>query len=176
MVPGDAYVINDPYHGGTHLPDVTVITPVFDRDGREILFYVGSRGHHADIGGITPGSMPPFSAALDEEGVRFINFQLIEGQGVDRPGRFREAELMQLLTGGTLSGAQSGAEHRRPARADRRQREGPRGAAAHGRPVRTRRRAGLHAARAGQRRGVGAAGDHRADGRRSSSIGSTTAR
>jgi 5-oxoprolinase (ATP-hydrolysing) len=100
MVPGDAYVINDPYHGGTHLPDVTVITPVFDRGGREILFYVGSRGHHADIGGITPGSMPPFSRSLDEEGVRFINFRLIEGQGVDRPGRYREDELLSLLTGG----------------------------------------------------------------------------
>jgi len=100
MVPGDAYVINDPYHGGTHLPDVTVITPVFDRAGRDVLFYVGSRGHHADIGGITPGSMPPFSGTLDEEGVRFINFRLIEGQGVDRPGRFHEAELMRLLTGG----------------------------------------------------------------------------
>ncbi len=100
MVPGDAYVINDPYHGGTHLPDVTVITPVFGRDGGQILFYVGSRGHHADIGGITPGSMPPFSSTLDEEGVRFINFKLIEGQGAGRPGRFREAELMALLTGG----------------------------------------------------------------------------
>ena len=101
MQPGDAYVINDPYHGGTHLPDVTVITPVFDRDGREILFYVGSRGHHADIGGSTPGSMPPFSTSLDEEGVRFINFKLVEGQGAGRPGRLREAELMQLLTSGT---------------------------------------------------------------------------
>jgi 5-oxoprolinase (ATP-hydrolysing) len=100
MQPSDAYVINDPYHGGTHLPDVTVITPVFDRDGSAILFYVGSRGHHADIGGITPGSMPPFSKSLDEEGVRFINFKLIEGQGVGRPGRFREHELMQLLTSG----------------------------------------------------------------------------
>ena len=101
MQAGDAYVINDPYHGGTHLPDVTVITPVFDRDGREILFYVGSRGHHADIGGSTPGSMPPFSKSLDEEGVRFINFKLVEGQGAGRPGRLREAELMQLLTSGT---------------------------------------------------------------------------
>ncbi|HQR22985.1 MAG TPA: hydantoinase B/oxoprolinase family protein, partial [Burkholderiaceae bacterium] len=101
MVPGDAYVINDPYHGGTHLPDVTVITPVFDRAGLEILFYVGSRGHHADIGGITPGSMPPFSSHLDEEGVRFINFRLIEGQGVDRPGRFREDALLERLEGGT---------------------------------------------------------------------------
>ncbi|MCK6430287.1 MAG: hydantoinase B/oxoprolinase family protein, partial [Burkholderiaceae bacterium] len=77
MKPGDAYVVNDPYNGGTHLPDVTVITPVFDRAGREILFYVGSRGHHADIGGITPGSMPPFSKTLDEEGVLFSNFQLV---------------------------------------------------------------------------------------------------
>jgi 5-oxoprolinase (ATP-hydrolysing) len=101
MQAGDAYVINDPYHGGTHLPDVTVITPVFDRDGREILFYVGSRGHHADIGGSTPGSMPPFSTSLDEEGVRFINFRLVEGQGAGRPGRLREAELMQLLASGT---------------------------------------------------------------------------
>ena len=90
MKPGDAYAINDPYHGGTHLPDVTVITPVFDRAGVEILFYVGSRGHHADIGGTTPGSMPPFSTSLDEEGTRFINFKLVEGQGSgngDQAGR-----------------------------------------------------------------------------------------
>ena len=103
MKPGDAYAINDPYHGGTHLPDVTVITPVFDRAGAEILFYVGSRGHHADIGGTTPGSMPPFSTSLDEEGTRFINFKLVEGQGRegnDRAGRIREAELMALLTSG----------------------------------------------------------------------------
>ena len=104
MQPGDAYAINDPYHGGTHLPDVTVITPVFDRAGDEILFYVGSRGHHADIGGTTPGSMPPFSTSLDEEGARFINFKLVEGQGIgegnERAGRIREAELMALLTAG----------------------------------------------------------------------------
>jgi 5-oxoprolinase (ATP-hydrolysing) len=100
MVPGDAYVVNDPYHGGTHLPDVTVITPVFDRGGEEILFYVGSRGHHADIGGITPGSMPPFSRSLDEEGVLFTNFKLVEGQGADKPGRLREAECRALLQGG----------------------------------------------------------------------------
>ena len=68
-------MINDPYHGGTHLPDVTVITPVFDRAGSEVLFYVGSRGHHADIGGITPGSMPPFSRTLDEEGVLLHQLQ-----------------------------------------------------------------------------------------------------
>ncbi len=100
MQPGDAYAINDPYHGGTHLPDVTVITPVFDRAGDEILFYVGSRGHHADIGGTTPGSMPPFSKSLDEEGTRFINFKLVEGQGVSAAGRIREAELMALLSSG----------------------------------------------------------------------------
>jgi 5-oxoprolinase (ATP-hydrolysing) len=100
MTPGDAYVVNDPYHGGTHLPDVTVITPVFDRAGREILFYVGSRGHHADIGGITPGSMPPFSKTLDEEGVLFTNFKLVEGQGVGRPGRLREEDCLRILTSG----------------------------------------------------------------------------
>jgi 5-oxoprolinase (ATP-hydrolysing) len=100
MTPGDAYVVNDPYHGGTHLPDVTVITPVFDRAGRDILFYVGSRGHHADIGGITPGSMPPFSQTLDEEGVLFTNFQLVQGQGAERPGVLREAECLALLSGG----------------------------------------------------------------------------
>ena len=59
IAPGDVYALNAPYNGGTHLPDVTVITPVFDSSGNEILFYVGSRGHHADIGGSTPGSMPP---------------------------------------------------------------------------------------------------------------------
>ena len=103
MKAGDAYAINDPYHGGTHLPDVTVITPVFDRDGAEILFYVGSRGHHADIGGTTPGSMPPFSTSLDEEGVRFINFKLVDGHGAGaaaRHGHIRETELMTLLASG----------------------------------------------------------------------------
>ncbi|MEN9317094.1 MAG: hypothetical protein RIS35_3487, partial [Pseudomonadota bacterium] len=89
--PGDVYVLNDPYAGGTHLPDVTVITPVFDAAGEEILFYVGSRGHHADIGGITPGSMPPGSTTIDEEGVLITNFLLVE------QGRMRERELRELL-------------------------------------------------------------------------------
>ncbi len=92
MKPGDVYVLNAPYNGGTHLPDVTVITPVF-RD-REILFYVGSRGHHADIGGITPGSMPPGSKVVEEEGVLIDNFLLVE------QGRFREQETVALLTSG----------------------------------------------------------------------------
>ncbi|WP_416977792.1 hydantoinase B/oxoprolinase family protein [Streptomyces sp. T028] len=99
MRPGDTYAVNDPYHGGTHLPDVTVITPVFDarRDGDtesdpEILFYVASRGHHAEIGGIAPGSMPADSRTIDEEGVLFDNWLLAEN------GRFREEATLRLLT------------------------------------------------------------------------------
>jgi len=92
--PGDVYMLNDPYNGGTHLPDITVVTPVFDRVGQSVLFYVASRGHHADVGGITPGSMPPDSRTVDEEGVLIDTFQL-----VDR-GDFREAALRALLTGG----------------------------------------------------------------------------
>jgi 5-oxoprolinase (ATP-hydrolysing) len=96
MSPGDVYVLNDPYHGGTHLPDVTVITPVYLAAARsdKPLFYVGSRGHHADIGGTTPGSMPPFSTLIEEEGVEIDNFKL-----VDR-GTLREAEMIALLRSG----------------------------------------------------------------------------
>src|SRR5205823_137235 len=88
--------LNDPYHGGTHLPDVTVITPVYltSTAADRPLFYVGSRGHHADIGGITPGSMPPFSKRIEGEGVRINNFKL-----VDR-GVLREAEIVALLKSG----------------------------------------------------------------------------
>jgi 5-oxoprolinase (ATP-hydrolysing) len=92
--PGNVYVLNAPYNGGTHLPDVTVITPVFDEQGGEILFYVGSRGHHADIGGITPGSMPPDSKTVEEEGVLIDNFLLVE------QGRLREQETVALLRSG----------------------------------------------------------------------------
>ncbi|MGZ5201638.1 MAG: hydantoinase B/oxoprolinase family protein [Telluria sp.] len=95
MKAGDVYVLNDPYHGGTHLPDVTVISPVFDEAGREILFYVGSRGHHADIGGTTPGSMPPDSVHIEEEGVLINNFKLVDGSD----GVLRDAEARALLTG-----------------------------------------------------------------------------
>jgi 5-oxoprolinase (ATP-hydrolysing) len=94
MAPGDVYVLNAPYNGGTHLPDITVITPVFDEVDETILFYVASRGHHADVGGITPGSMPPDSRTVEEEGVLIDNFKL-----VDR-GHFREAEMLALLEGG----------------------------------------------------------------------------
>jgi 5-oxoprolinase (ATP-hydrolysing) len=92
MRPGDTYAVNDPYHGGTHLPDVTVITPVFDTEGERILFYVASRGHHAEIGGIAPGSMPANSRTIEEEGILFDNWLLAEN------GRFREAETLALLT------------------------------------------------------------------------------
>ena len=115
MQPDDVYVLNDPYHGGTHLPDVTVVTPVYieadklspsagqgaregGREDRrrplEPTFYVGSRGHHADIGGVTPGSMPPFSTRIDEEGVQIDNVKLVEA------GRLREAEILALLSSG----------------------------------------------------------------------------
>jgi len=95
MRAGDVYMLNDPYNGGTHLPDVTVISPVFDAAGREILFYVGSRGHHADIGGTTPGSMPPDSSRIEEEGVLIDNVKLVDG--VD--GVLREAAVRDLLGG-----------------------------------------------------------------------------
>jgi 5-oxoprolinase (ATP-hydrolysing) len=94
MRAGDVYMLNDPYHGGTHLPDITVITPVFDRAGVDILFYVASRGHHADIGGIAPGSMPANSRRVEEEGVLIDNFQLV------RAGRFLEREATALLQSG----------------------------------------------------------------------------
>ena len=97
--PGDVYLVNSPYHGGSHLPDLTVISPVFDPAGENICYYVASRGHHADIGGISPGSMPPDSNHIDEEGVLFDNFLLVRG------GRFQEQSLREAL-----------ASHRYPAR------------------------------------------------------------
>lgn len=95
MKPGDVFVLNDPYHGGTHLPDITVVTPVYLEAGdARPSFYVASRGHHADVGGITPGSMPPFSRSIEDEGVLIDNFKLVEG------GRLRETELRALLGSG----------------------------------------------------------------------------
>jgi 5-oxoprolinase (ATP-hydrolysing) len=102
LKPGDVYVLNNPYNGGTHLPDITVITPVFPPTFHQEkigdtppIFYVAARGHHADIGGITPGSMPPHSKTVEEEGIFIDNFQLVER------GNFREKELLQLLTSGS---------------------------------------------------------------------------
>jgi 5-oxoprolinase (ATP-hydrolysing) len=99
MQAGDVYMLNDPYNGGTHLPDVTVISPVFDEGGARILFYVGSRGHHADIGGTTPGSMPPDSRLIEEEGVLISNFKLVAGNNAGASGQLREAETRALLAG-----------------------------------------------------------------------------
>ncbi|KAI6244371.1 5-oxoprolinase [Aphelenchoides fujianensis] len=93
LKPGDVYMLNAPYNGGTHLPDVTVVMPVFDKNAA-LLFYVAARGHQGDIGGITPGSMPPNSRTVEEEGVLIENFLLVEG------GRFREAETRALLASG----------------------------------------------------------------------------
>jgi 5-oxoprolinase (ATP-hydrolysing) len=93
MRPGDVYATNDPYRGGSHLPDVTVVTPVYS-ESNELLFLVANRGHHADIGGIAPGSMPPFSRRLDEEGVVLHNFRLVS------EGRFHEAEIVAKLSEG----------------------------------------------------------------------------
>ena len=92
--PGDVFMMNDPYSGGTHLPDMTVITPVFDAAGEEIVFWTASRGHHADIGGKTPGSGPPDSRHIDEEGVLIRNFLLLD------QGRFKEAEAREFLSQG----------------------------------------------------------------------------
>jgi 5-oxoprolinase (ATP-hydrolysing) len=103
MKPGDVFMLNDPYHGGTHLPDITVVTPVFDEAGHNLLFFVASRGHHAEIGGITPGSMPAFSTRVDEEGVLIDNWRLAGG------GELREAATMELLTSAEFPSRNPGA-------------------------------------------------------------------
>ena len=92
MRDGEVYVLNDPYNGGTHLPDITVVTPVFDDQGNDVLFYVASRGHHADVGGIAPGSMPPDSANIEEEGVLLNNVTLVQD------GRMLEEEIERLFS------------------------------------------------------------------------------
>jgi len=94
MEPGDAYVLNAPYNGGTHLPDITVVKPIFDETTGERIFYVASRGHHSDIGGIVPGSAPADSTTIDEEGLVLDNVPLVQG------GRFLEQEIRNLLTAG----------------------------------------------------------------------------
>lgn len=94
MHTGDVFVLNNPYRGGTHLPDITVITPVFEEAGNQVLFYVASRGHHADVGGITPGSIPPHSHSLHEEGVVIDAFKLVVGN------QLQEQKLKALLCSG----------------------------------------------------------------------------
>jgi 5-oxoprolinase (ATP-hydrolysing) len=92
--PGDAYLLNTPYNGGTHLPDMTVVSPVFDGNGRQLRYFVASRAHHADVGGITPGSMPPSSRTIHEEGVLFDAVQIVAD------GEFRDAEVRAVLASG----------------------------------------------------------------------------
>jgi 5-oxoprolinase (ATP-hydrolysing) len=94
--PGDAFVLNAPYNGGTHLPDITVVTPVFDATSGELLFFTASRGHHADVGGVTPGSMPSDSKTVEDEGVLIDGFQLVE------KGAFREKEIRAVLEAGAM--------------------------------------------------------------------------
>jgi 5-oxoprolinase (ATP-hydrolysing) len=92
LKPGDVYMLNAPYNGGTHLPDITVVTPVFGENSPDLLFFVAARGHHADIGGIAPGSMSPKASRIEEEGIYIDPFKLVAR------GRFREAEALALLT------------------------------------------------------------------------------
>jgi 5-oxoprolinase (ATP-hydrolysing) len=92
LKPGDVYMLNAPYNGGTHLPDITVVTPVFGDNSPDLLFFVAARGHHADIGGIAPGSMSPKATSIEEEGVYIDPFKLVE------KGRFREEAVRGILT------------------------------------------------------------------------------
>lgn len=94
MTKGDAFILNAPYNGGTHLPDVTIIKPVFDESAKNVIFYVASRGHHADIGGITPGSMPSNSTSVEQEGILLDNIKLVDA------GDFQEDTLRTLLSSG----------------------------------------------------------------------------
>jgi len=94
LAPGDAYLLNTPYNGGTHLPDLTVVTPVFDARGRRLKYFVASRAHHADVGGSTPGSMPPTSRSIDEEGVLLDGVQIVAG------GELLETEVRAALARG----------------------------------------------------------------------------
>ena len=123
MREGDVFVTNAPYDGGTHLPDITVVMPVFVDGVRS--FFVASRGHHADIGGITPGSMPPFSKDIAEEGILFDGIRMVAGRRLRRGGRARRARRRRVAR------AQPGAEHRRPEGAGRGVRERRAGARAH---------------------------------------------
>ena len=151
--PGDVYAINAPYNGGTHLPDITVCTPVFDDKKKSILFWVASRGHHADVGGISPGSMSPNATTIEQEGVYMDNFKL-----VDR-GTFREKELMAALTGAKYP-ARNPVQNINDIKAqDGGQRKGRRRVAQDGGAFHTAGGEGLHAACAGQRGGKRAARD-----------------
>ena len=158
MAAGDVFVTNDPAAGGSHLPDVTVVTPVHDRGGTR-RFFVASRGHHADVGGITPGSMPPFSRRLEEEGVVLRALRIVSG------GRFDEAAVL-----GALEGATHPARSPRENLADLEAQiaanaTGVAPARRDGRALRARGGRGLHAARPGQRGRQGRRADRAPAGR-----------
>lgn len=97
LLPGDTVISNDPFHGGTHLPDITAITPVFADGSSDLLAFVGCRGHHGDVGGQTPGSMPPFSSSIEQEGLLVRNHWLIRAGMLDRPAWNRHLQLEALL-------------------------------------------------------------------------------
>ncbi len=158
IAPGDVYALNAPYNGGTHLPDITVVTPVFDDANGRILFWVASRGHHADVGGSAPGSMTPLATTVDEEGVLIDNFRLVER------GRFREAELHKLLTEHPYpcrNPAQNIADLKAQIAANE---KGVAEIRKMVRAVRPRRGAGLYAPRPRQRRGERAPRDRDVEG------------
>ena len=155
MAPGDVYVLNAPYNGGTHLPDITVVTPVFDRDDKTILFFVASRGHHADVGGMAPGSMTPRATDINQEGVLIDNFKMI-----DR-GTLREEALHDLLSAGPYpcrNPVQNIADLKAQVAANE---KGVHETAQDGRPVRPRRGPRLYGPRPGQCGGKRAPGDRR---------------
>ena len=151
--PGDVYAINAPYNGGTHLPDITVCTPVFDGKKQNILFWVASRGHHADVGGISPGSMSPNATNIEQEGVYMDNFATRRSRPLPRERAERRVERREI------SRAKSGAERQRPQSADRRQRKGRAGTRQDGGAFHHAGGEGLHEARAGQCRRERAARD-----------------
>ncbi len=133
LKPGDVYMLNAPYNGGTHLPDITVVTPVFGENSPDLLFFVAARGHHADIGGIAPGSMSPRATRIEEEGDLYRSLQ---ARGARALSRGRGAQAAHR---GPLPGAQPRAEHRRSEGPGRRQRKGRRRAPQHGPPLRAAR-------------------------------------
>ena len=149
------FVTNAPYDGGTHLPDVTVVAPVFIEGAR---FFVAARGHHADIGGITPGSMPPFSENISQEGVLFDGVRMIAKRRVRRRGGARDAFKRRMAS------AQSGSEHRRPEGTGRGVRAGRGGIAPRGGALWCQNCHCLHAPCAGQCGGRSAPRDRRAEG------------
>ncbi len=154
LAPGEVYVLNDPYHGGTHLPDITVVTPVFLGGTSAPSFFVASRGHHADVGGVTPGSMPPFSTSIEEEGVLIDNFKLVEA------GQLHEERVLALLARGPYPArnpAQNLADLRAQIAANE---KGALELSRHGRTIRRRYGGALYASRAGQRRRMRAPRHH----------------